>query len=232
MKRHLVPLLVAAGIAAIAASPASASNVYLSGFTYGSATVATLQSTDPTQPISPFAVRAGQYTGTLDGVSFLTFCVEITQYLYFNRLYTDYTRISGVDAWGASKSSMFDHLLSTFITQGVISDAVSSGFAQSAIWEVLYETAPSYGFASGSFTATGSTNPMLQASATDWSAYGNSNVSYHVDLLHSPTAQDLLIITAVPLAIPEPSSVALLFAGAAAVGLLARRRAQRQTIAV
>jgi hypothetical protein len=221
MKQRLLSI-VAATTLGLAASHASASTVYLDGFTYGPATIATVQSTAAAIPISPVSVYAGQYSGTLDGRSFVTYCVELTQYLRFNTSYDDYHVISGVEAWGAAKSTQFDRLISALFGANLVTNANGSGLAQTAVWETLYETAASNGFATGTFQAT-SANPMLTAANTvDWSVLNSTPIRYHVDLLHSATAQDLMLITAA--AVPEPSEAALLLAGLLGLGLVARRR--------
>ena len=225
MKQRLLSIIAATTLG-LAASHAGASTVHLSGFTYGPATVATVQSTAPATAIAPFSVYAGQYSGTLDGRSFVTFCVELTQYLRFNTTYDDYGVVGGVEAWGAAKSAQFDRLISALFGANLVTDANGSGLAQMAIWETLYETAASNGFATGTFLAT-SANPMMNAvGAGDWSSLASTPVRYHVDLLHSATAQDLLLITSA--AVPEPSQGALLLVGLVGLGVGARRRT-RQT---
>ncbi len=227
MKRHLLSYAAAAGLA-FAASPAFATtvthSVLLSGFTYGPANVVTVQSAAPGTVISPFNVYAGQYSGTLDGNSFFTYCAELTQSLSFNHLYSDYTIVSGITAFGADKSAVFDHVVSAILDQNINSNPDGSGFAQASIWEVLYETASTYAFSSGSFNVSNSNNIQIASGSTDWLGANAWPVHYHVDLLHSQTSQDLVLITRVT--VPEPAPVALMLVGL--VGLVVRRRSQRR----
>lgn len=225
MKRRVLSYLAAAGFALLS-SQTFANSVFLTGFSYGPATISTIQSAAPGTLISPFTVYAGQYSGILDGKSFLTYCAEITQYLYFNTLYTDYTVVSGATAWGAAKSAVLDRMISALLGANINSSPDGSGLVQAAIWEVLYETAPAYAFASGSFNVASSNNMQIKRSSIDWLALEAAPVRYSVDLLYSPTAQDLLLIT--PKAVPEPSSYALMLVGLAGLGFAARRRSLRR----
>ena len=231
---HRLLSIIAATTLAFAASNAGASTVNLSGFTYGNATIAAVQSTAAAAPVARDTVYAGQYSGTLDGRSFITYCVELTQYLQFNTTYNDYQVVSGVAAWGAAKSLQFDQLISALFSGHLVTDANSSGIAQMAVWETLYETASSKTLTTGTFTAT-SANPLMStAGAADFSSLNNTPVTYHVDLLRSGTAQDLMLITATgapvtPNAVPEPSQAALLLAGILGLGIVASRRKRQPT---
>ena len=77
MNRRILSL-VAATTLALGVSQAFAANIDLTGFTYGPAAIAAVQSTAQGKSFAPFAVYAGQYAGTMDGQSFTTYCVELT----------------------------------------------------------------------------------------------------------------------------------------------------------
>ena len=230
-QRFLCALALAA--TAFAASPASAGTidhtVYLSDFTYANPSTMTLQSAAPGPSIAAFNVHGGQYSGTLDGVAFVSYCAEITQYLSFKTTYTDYQIVSGVLAWGQAKSLAFDHLISAILDQHINSGSYGSGLAQAALWETLYETSANVGFADGSFNVRNMSNAQVASVATDWANWSTWPISYHADLLRSPSAQDLFLITAVttPAQVPEPSDAALLIAGVAGFTLTRRRAAGR-----
>lgn len=204
--------------AAIAASaPAFADTVNLGGFTF-----------DPAQPVSvsmpSYSGKAGQFTGLLNGNSFVTYCTDLLQTFKFGVTYTDYSIVSGATAWGAATSLAMDKLMSAAINDGVPINAAQSAAVQAAVWEVLYETAPVYDLTAGTFVAT-SSDPATDAllGAVNWAGIMAGPVTHHVDQLYSRDHQDFLVITQVP----EPSTYALLAAGLAGIGFVVRRRSRR-----
>ncbi len=133
--------IAALAVSAAFAAPAFANTVNLSNYTYPPA--ATLSVGAP-----GYSGGAGQFTGLLDGNSFLTYCTELTQSFAFNTPYT-YSIVSGVTAWGAARSTALDQVLSGALAAGWPSDATQSAVVQAAVWEVLYETSSSFGFSTG-----------------------------------------------------------------------------------
>lgn len=233
MKRQFL-CAIALTMAAMTGSQASASTVghtvYLNGFTYANPSDMTLQSSAPGPLIAAFDADGAQYSGTLDGKSFISYCAEITQYLYFQTTYTDYQIVGGVAAWGLTRSLLIDHLISAIFDQHINTTSGGSSLTQAALWEMLYETSPTMGFATGSFTITNSNNVQIASNGIDWADWSAWPIDYHADLLHSPTAQDLFLITAVtgPSRVPEPSDPGLLVAGIAAMSLVTKRRRPKQ----
>lgn len=211
----LRPLALAAALAMSA--PAFADTVNLSGFTF-----------NPAMPVSvaspSYSGPAGQFTGLLNGNSFVTYCTDLSQTFQFNVNYTDYSVVDGVAAWGATRSNDLDKLMSAAIASGVPTDAAQSAAIQAAVWEVLYETGGSYDLSAGTFIAT-STDVSTQSyiNSVNWAGIMAGPVTHNVDQLYSREHQDFLVTTPVP----EPGTYALFVAGLAGIGFVARRRARR-----
>ena len=208
-------LALAAALAV--AAPAFADTVNLSGFTFSPATVVTVSSPN-------YSGKAGQYTGLLNGNSFVTYCTDLSQTISFNANYTDYTVVNGVTAWGAQRSLDLDRWISWLDQSAYPIDAAMSAASQAAVWEILYETSSTYDLASGTFTATsGDAATQNYLNTVNWAGLSGVTVTLHVDQLYSREHQDLLVTTPVP----EPSTYALFAAGLAGMGFVARRRSRR-----
>lgn len=206
---------------AVAASGgAIADTVNLSGFTF-----------DPASPLTVavpgYSGPAGQFSGTLNGDSFVTYCTDLAQSFSFNVDYSDYSIVDGVTAWGASRSLALDKAMSAVVGNGWPGHTAGSAVIQAAVWEILYETSGSYGFGSGTFTAT-SADAAVQSNLTSadpwvWDWLPSVAVTVHASQLYSREHQDFLTLSPVP----EPGTYALLLAGLGAIGFVARRRAPR-----
>lgn len=210
MKFKLLSMAAALAVAA----PAFADTVNLSGFTFTPATSVSVSSPN-------YSGQAGQFTGLLNGNSFVTYCTDLAQSFAFNTNYTDYTVVSGVSAWGAQRSLDLDRWISWNDQFAYPTDAAMSAAVQAAVWEILYETSGSYDLAGGTFVATsGDSATQTWMNSVNWAGLSSVNVTQHVDQLYSREHQDFLVMTAVP----EPSTYALFAAGLAGIGFIARRR--------
>lgn len=211
----LKTLALAAALAVTA--PAFADTVNLSGFTFTPATSVTVSSPN-------YSGQAGQFTGLLNGSSFLTYCTDLSQTFSFNTNYTDYTVVDGATVWGAQRSLDLDRWISWLDQGGLPIDAAMSAASQAAVWEILYETSGTYDLAAGSFKATSGDAPtQAYLNTVNWAGLSTVAVTLHVDQLYSREHQDFMVTTPVP----EPSTYALFAAGLAGIGFVARRRSRR-----
>jgi ABC-type glycerol-3-phosphate transport system permease component len=97
------------------------------------------------------------------------------------------------------------------------------GALQVSLWELVYDHSPSfnYNLNAGVFQVTSSAAVTGQANA--WLAAATLSAAVptvHYFVANGPSHQDLLVTAAVP----EPTSVALMLLGLAAVGGAAQRR--------
>lgn len=214
MRKISLSTLAAAALTLLA-SQAHADVVKIDGFRY--ANPVSLSVSVPT-----YSGPAGQLSGWLNGNSFLTYCTDLLQFTQIGSTYTDYSVRSIATAFGSAKSTQLDRVVSAFMSTGGPTDAASSAVAQALIWEVLYETGSTFDLGAGSFKVTsGNSQAQNLMTGVNWAAINAAPISYHVDQLYSPTGQDFMVISA--LAVPEPSSIALVLAAVAGMGVVTRR---------
>jgi hypothetical protein len=205
--------------------PALADTVKLTGFVFNPAkTVSTSDSLNPAN--SHGSTLAGEFKGFLNGNSFVTYCTDLAQTFAFNVTYTDYSLVSGLTAWGATKSGDVDRALSNVISFGQPINAVQSAAIQAILWEILYEKPGNpYNFAAGTFKVTSADGPtQTLLNSVNWGSLPLTPITWHADKLQSREHQDFLVIRQVP----EPGTYAMLAAGLAGIGFVARRRGAQQ----
>jgi hypothetical protein len=161
------------------------------------------------------------------GYKFYTFCVELTQNVYFDHNYT-YTVVdaenAGSPVLGATRANLIRELWGLHAADALTS-AGAAAF-QLAVWEIVYDTGAN--LASGSFQARATyTGDPIPVTAQTW--LGQLNGSHPLATLYGmshPTIQDQVVFvpTLTPHnveSVPLPSAV---WAGAMLLaGLIARR---------
>lgn len=161
------------------------------------------------------------------GRSFVAYCVELQQEFAPNFLgFQTYTPGS----FSGSQASALQGLFST--SYAGLSNAFQQAAFQTAVWEITHESAGTpYSVAGnqGSFFFNGLTGSLAQDDAAfvnQVHSYLNAAVNYQgadlytISRLSNANFQDLVVATAVP----EPTSLAMLLGGLAALGFVARRR--------
>ncbi|HMO44611.1 MAG TPA: PEP-CTERM sorting domain-containing protein [Rubrivivax sp.] len=229
--RSVVTVLALAGaIPCVAGTPAS---VVITGFKNGSV-AATITNGGYTTGAS-----VGEFTGSLDGNAFSTFCTDIYQSFSWNNSGNPYTydlksvaetqEMWSVSPYTAGSYSQVSKLYTTAY-DSIGTSSIKSAAFQFALWELLYETpnGGAYDAGSGSFkvSSTGNTSTAI-TQANDWlAALGSASEGYAIQSLYSGpnqmpgNQQDFLVATPVP----EPETYALALVSLGIVAGYAKRK--------
>ncbi len=219
MHKIIVPLLALAASLA-AATSARADSVSFSGFAHGSQSVIVTLSA-PNVARGPVTVNAGGFATVLNGgPSFETYCVDLYQTIAFGAPpYTEYSAPGTSHVF--TNSNAYADLGRLYAEAGTISDAMHEAAFQIAVWEIAYESAPTYNLASGSATFSGGTAASSGALtlASTWLAGLGSGTGPSILVLDSPLHQDVIYVP-----VPEPATYAMMLAGLLGLTLAARSR--------
>lgn len=166
------------------------------------------------------SAKAGQFKFEVVGSDplehLLAFCIDLANVL--DTAETDYETDPGL--LDPSKVTALDKLFTQHYASVV--DAYTSAGFQVAIWELI--TDATYDLADGTFKLTGGNDQKVIDAATDFLVLGDETGGYNLTFLDSvatPSSQDLVTVTAVPL----PASALLL--GAGLFGIAGLRRLRR-----
>jgi PEP-CTERM motif-containing protein len=229
MFQKCLPLLGALALA----TPASAITVNMSDFTFGAPADVSMVGTGGSPS---YEGSAGQFSGALDdspsgdalrlaatdaasATSFVAWCAELTQSFSFGIPY-EYEQVSGASYFGVAKANNLSRLFTA--AQGFVVDKFTSAAMQAGIWEIIYETGPSFSLTGGTFKGAPEL-PAGQGAFDVIDGYLMNLAAYkadaQIDVLENGEHQDFLVAT-----IPEPETWMLFGLGLGAVGLLKRRR--------
>lgn len=208
--------------AAVSMGAALADPVTFTGFANGSQTVRGVLS-DPNSP-RDLTVSAGGFSTLWGGQSFVSYCVDFYQWLPgFGSTNTSYS-LTDAGSFFGSRLDAVGRLFSGRAAE--VDTAVEQAAFQIALWEIRYEASGNaFDTSSGAAVFSDAGDDARSLAQTYLNGLAGYSNTYDVRVLASGTNQD--VVFAAP--VPEPSTYALMLAGLAAVGFMARRRNAQRT---
>ncbi len=221
MKRMIRAALVAAAIALPMAAQA-ATTIQINSESFASSSDTGIIH-DAASPFNGASVGIGEFelTGTnlttSSSATFFTYCIDIFHALSIPSTYT-ITPLSQLVTDPGKRGQLL-----TLLTNTTASSADTSAAIQLAVWEIAFETGPTYDVNAGIFSVTGGDSSFARSTANSYlSMLGTWQPASGkaVNLLYAPNNQSQIFITAVP----EPASWAMMIAGFGMAGVALRRR--------
>lgn len=171
-------------------------------------------------------IGAGQFEGSYNGASFLTYCTDLFQSFQWGRTST-YTLVANGSPNGLT-STQADRLGKLYTTAGGAATNTTDSVAfQLAVWELLYDGTP-VSVTSGDFRLLSGASSAQRSRANTWLAEvlaPGASRSFDAQRLVSGAFQDFVVFTPRPpepaSRVPEPAGLGLVLM---ALGLLALAR--------
>lgn len=217
--KFLQTLIAAAALVAVGAATAAPSTVTVVGANFGAAPKISLNSGGSFSSVNEYEwiIKPTDPAGT-----FASFCLDpfqrlVSPWVYDNAgVFTSYQKDSLSKVFTGANWQSWNH------TADGVTTAIQRAALGLAAWEIYNDSSATFDFSNGSFRVSddGFGGAALALAQTFYSA-GNTSIASSLIHLSDPVKQDLVI------AVPEPTTYALMMAGLLSIGFMARRRRNR-----